>query len=54
MLNYDLFGCQSKKKCTQFLGYHYNIKEDIQFIKNNRSQIKSNVINQYIESLLKD
>lgn len=43
-----------QKNAPNFLGYHYNIKEDIQFIKNNRSQIKSNVINQYIESLLKD
>lgn len=43
-----------QKNAPNFLGYHYNINEDIQFIKNNRSQIKSNVINQYIESLLKD
>lgn len=43
-----------QKNAPNFLGYHYNIKEDIQFIKNNRSQIKSNVINQYIELLLKD
>lgn len=43
-----------QKNAPNFLGYHSNIKEDIQFIKNNRSQIKSNVINQYIESLLKD
>jgi len=43
-----------QKNAPTFLEYHSNIKEDIQFIKNNRSQIKSNVINQYIESLLKD
>ena len=43
-----------QKNAPTFLEYHSNIKEDIQFIKNNRSQIKSNVINQYIESLLKN
>lgn len=43
-----------QKNIPSFLGYQSNIKEDIEFIKSNRSQIKSNVLNQYIELLLKE
>lgn len=43
-----------QKNAPKFLGYQSNIKEDVEFIKNNRSQIKSNILNQYIESLLKE
>ncbi|MCZ2100184.1 MAG: hypothetical protein LC107_01440 [Chitinophagales bacterium] len=43
-----------QKNAPAFLGYQSNIKEDIEFIKNNRSQIKSNVLNRYIEPLLKE
>ena len=43
-----------QKNAPKFLGYQSNIKEDVEFIKNNRSQIKSNILNQYIEPLLKE
>ncbi|SKB65072.1 hypothetical protein SAMN05660477_00494 [Soonwooa buanensis] len=43
-----------QKNAPSFLGYKSNITEDIQFIKNNRSQIKSPVLNRHIESLLKE
>ena len=43
-----------QKNAPSFLGYQSNIKEDIQFIKNNRSEIKSDILNKYIEPLLKE
>ncbi|WP_344675663.1 hypothetical protein [Sphingobacterium kyonggiense] len=43
-----------QKNAPSFLGYKSNITEDIQFIKNNRSHIKSPVLNRHIESLLKE
>jgi len=42
-----------QKNAPSFLSYQSNIKEDIQFIKNNRSQVKSNILHKYIETLLK-
>ncbi len=42
-----------QKNAPAFLGYQSNIKEDMQFIENNRSEIKSEVLNKYIEPLLK-
>ncbi len=43
-----------QKNAPSFLGYKSNIKEDIQFIKNNHSQIKSDILNKHIELLLKE
>lgn len=43
-----------QKNAPAFLGYNSNIKEDIQFIKNNRSEIKSEILNKHIEPLLKE
>ena len=34
-----------QKNAPSFLGYHSNIKEDIGFIKNNRGEIKSEILN---------
>lgn len=43
-----------QKNAPSFLGYYSNIKEDMQFIKNNRSGIKSEILNKHIEPLLKE
>lgn len=43
-----------QKNAPSFLGYQSNIKEDIEFIKNNRSEIKSDILNKHIEPLLKE
>lgn len=43
-----------QKNAPSFLGYNSNIKEDIQFIKNNRSEIKSETLNKHMEPLLKE
>lgn len=43
-----------QKNAPSFLGYQSNIKEDIDFIKNDRSEIKSPVLNRHIEPLLKE
>lgn len=42
-----------QKNSPSFLSYQSNIKEDILFINNNRSQVKSNILHKYIEPLLK-
>jgi len=43
-----------QKNAPYFLGYQSNIKEDIQFIKNNRNQIQSDILNKHIEPLIKN
>jgi hypothetical protein len=43
-----------QKNTPTFLGYQSNIQEDKKFIMNNRNDIKSDILNQYIEQLLKE
>lgn len=43
-----------QKKAPSFLGYKANINEDTEFIKKNYHQIDSEVLQNYIQKLLKD
>jgi len=43
-----------QKNAPSFLGYRPNIAEDTEFIRKNRDQIKSAVVQENIELLLKD
>lgn len=42
-----------QKNAPSFLGYNDNIKEDSEFLENNRNQIKSEVLLKNIETILK-
>lgn len=42
-----------QKNAPSFLGYNDNINEDSEFLKNNRNQIKSEVLLKNIETILK-
>ncbi len=43
-----------QKNAPSLLGYNLNIKEDTEFIKNNRSQISSDVLQKNIDAILTD
>lgn len=43
-----------QKNAPFFLGYKSNIREDTELIKKNRSQIKSDILKNNIEALLRD
>ncbi len=43
-----------QKNAPSFLGYNDNIKEDTEFLKENRHQIKSIVLQKNVESLLSE
>ncbi len=43
-----------QKNAPGFLGYKSNLKEDTEFIKENRNQIESEIVQQNIETLFKN
>ncbi|WP_304342808.1 hypothetical protein [Chryseobacterium koreense] len=43
-----------QKNAPSFLGYRSNLKEDEEFIRKNRAEIGSEIVNKNIDALLKD